>query len=246
MCQQRTQSFRIQLITDDDAGGTSALEILVAVVICFTAGESYDLCSYVSAKLLLAGAALDIYICADLAVSETYKLQRNDVCSLMQQLVEGMLSVGSGLTEEYRTCHIVHRLTETVYGFTVGLHICLLQMCRETAQSLRIRQNCCCRVSENISLIYTDQRIQHLRILQNVRISGKLIFLCGTFQELCEYFRTKGQGKYSAAYCGSGGETASDIIIHKECCQIIITLGQRRGLAGNGYHVFGSIQSCIL
>ena len=133
VCQQRTQSFRIQLITDDDAGGTSALEILVAVVICFTAGESYDLCSYVSAKLLLAGAALDIYICADLAVSETYKLQRNDVCSLMQQLVEGMLSVGSGLTEEYRTCHIVHRLTETVYRFTVGLHVTLLKMCREAA-----------------------------------------------------------------------------------------------------------------
>ena len=44
----------------------------------------------------------------------------------MQQLIEGMLSVGSGLTKDQRTCHIIHRLTKAVDGFTIGFHIHLL------------------------------------------------------------------------------------------------------------------------
>ena len=44
----------------------------------------------------------------------------------MQKLVEGMLSVGSWLTEDNRSCYIVYRLTEAVYRFTVGFHVALL------------------------------------------------------------------------------------------------------------------------
>jgi len=51
----------------------------------------------------------------------------------MQKLVEGMLSVGSWLTEDHRSGHIIHRLTKAVYGFTVRLHITLLKMSWEAA-----------------------------------------------------------------------------------------------------------------
>ena len=126
MCKQRTQSLRGQLVADDNAGRTSAFEILIAVIICLTAGKCNDLCSHVCAQLLLAGAALNDNIRADLAVLKSDKLQRNDSGSLMQQLIEGMLSVGSGFTEDQRSCHIVNRLTKAVDGFTIGFHIHLL------------------------------------------------------------------------------------------------------------------------
>ena len=126
MCKQCPQSLRGQLVADDNAGRTSAFEILIAVIICLTAGKCNDLCSHVCAQLLLAGAALNDNVRADLAVLKSDKLQRNDIGSLMQQLIEGMLSVGSGLTKDQRACHIIHRLTKAVNGFTIGFHIHLL------------------------------------------------------------------------------------------------------------------------
>ena len=54
----------------------------------------------------------------------------------MEQLVEGMLSVCSRFTEDNRSGYIVKSLTETVHALTVGLHVKLLQMCREAAQGL--------------------------------------------------------------------------------------------------------------
>ena len=47
-----------------------------------------------------------------------------------------MLSVCSRLTEENWTCWVINRLTKTVHRLTIGLHIKLLQVCRETAQCL--------------------------------------------------------------------------------------------------------------
>ena len=43
MCKQCTQSLRGQLVADDNAGRTSAFEILIAVIICLTAGKCNDL-----------------------------------------------------------------------------------------------------------------------------------------------------------------------------------------------------------
>ena len=44
----------------------------------------------------------------------------------MKKLVEGMLSVGSRLTEDYRPRHIVHRLAKAVDRLAVRLHVKLL------------------------------------------------------------------------------------------------------------------------
>ena len=83
MRKQSTQSTRIYLLTDDDAGWTSALEVLVAVLICLAAGKCHDLGSYVCAELLLAGASLDYHIGIHLVFLKAYELQRNNVRSLM-------------------------------------------------------------------------------------------------------------------------------------------------------------------
>ena len=86
----------------------------------FTAGKCYDLSSNIGTEFLLACAVLDHYIRTNLTVFESDELKRYNVSSLMQKLIEGMLSVGSWLTEDNRSCHIIYRLTKTVYGFTVG------------------------------------------------------------------------------------------------------------------------------
>ena len=42
MCKQCTQSLRGQLFADDNAGRTSAFEILIAVIICLTASAMWS------------------------------------------------------------------------------------------------------------------------------------------------------------------------------------------------------------
>ena len=105
-----------------------------------------------------------------------------------------MLSVCSRLSEDNRSCYIINRLTKAVYGFSIRLHIQLLQMCRETAQCLRVRKYCCAWVSEYISLIYTDQCIEHLRVLFDILIEGQFILSCCSVKELCKYFRSECEG----------------------------------------------------
>ena len=63
MCKQCTQSLRGQLVADDNAGRTSAFEILIAVLIGFTTCKCNDLSSNICTKLLLACAVLNCNIC---------------------------------------------------------------------------------------------------------------------------------------------------------------------------------------
>ena len=88
VCQQSAYGSRIYLITDNDAGRTAACKCLIEVVIFFTAGKCHNLSSYVRTQLLLAGASLNIHIHAALVVLITDELQRYNICSLMQELIE--------------------------------------------------------------------------------------------------------------------------------------------------------------
>ena len=128
-----TKRCRVQVLTNDNAGGTFALEVLIQVLILFTAGKCYDLSSNVCAEFLLAGAVLNIHIYAKLALPEADELERDDVRALVKELIERVLSIGSWLTEDNWSCHIVYWLAETVYSLAVGFHVTLLKVCRETA-----------------------------------------------------------------------------------------------------------------
>ena len=59
VCQKCSERLWVYLLTNDDAGWTSALEILVAVLIGFAACECHDLSCDICAELLLACAVLD-------------------------------------------------------------------------------------------------------------------------------------------------------------------------------------------
>ena len=193
--QQSTNSSRSQLLTDDDGAGTAAGELLVVVSIILAAGKGNDLCSNVGAQLLLGGRALDDNVGAHLAVAEADKLQRRDVSALVQQLIEGVLTVGAGLTEDDGTGNVVHGLAEAVDRLAVGLHVQLLQMSGETAQSLGVGQNSGSGVAQNVTLVNADQSVQQSGVLQQVGIGSQLVSLCGTVEEVSEDLGTEGQAR---------------------------------------------------
>ena len=132
MCQQSAEGCRCQLVADDDAGRSAALEILILVIILLSAGKGHDLRCDIGAELLLAGAVLNCYIVLTLTVLKANELKRNNICSLVKELIEGVLSVGSGLTEDDGTCNVINGLSESVNALTVGLHVKLLKVSRET------------------------------------------------------------------------------------------------------------------
>ena len=219
---------------------------MVGVLVSLAASKCHDLSRDVSAELLLAGAALNDNIHADLAVVKSYELHGNDVGSLMEQLIEGVLAVGSGLTEDDRSCYIIYGLAEAVDGLAVGFHIQLLQVCREAGQSLGIRKYCRAEIAACISLIDADQGIQKGCVLPDIGILSQSVGLCCAVHDRREYFRSECQGQNNCAYAGRGRITAADIVIHEECFQIISALRQRRSLTGNSKHVLGRIYACIL
>ena len=241
--QQSAQGAGSQLIADDNAGGTAAGEVLVAVVVFLAAGEGNDLRCHIGAQLLLAGAALDHNIGVHLAVTEAHKLQRGDVGALVQELVEGVLAVGAGLAEDHGAGDIVDRLTVTVDGLAVGLHIQLLQVCGEAAQSLGVGQHRGIGIAQNIALVNADQSVQQGRVLQQILILGDSVSFGSAIEELGEDLGAKGQGQYDAAHTGGRGITAADEVVHVEGGQVIGILSHGRGLAGHGDHMLGAVQA---
>ena len=71
----------------------------------------------------------------------------NEVCgdhagSLMNQLVEGVLTIRSGFTPEDLAGVVEDRASIAAHGFAIRLHGELLQVCGETVQVLRVREHC--------------------------------------------------------------------------------------------------------
>ena len=133
---------------------------------------------------------------------ESYELKRYNISSLMEQLIEGMLSVGSRLSEDNRSGHIINRLTKAVHGFSVRFHIQLLQMCRETAQCLRIRKNgCCLDIRVYFSHIHRSVHPASPDSLRIFSLMDSLSSAAASVKELCKYFRSECQGQDCSANC---------------------------------------------
>ena len=132
-CAERAGS---QLVADDDAGRTAALEILVFILVLLAARERHNLRCNVCTELLLAGCAFNDDIRADLVLLKAYELERDDGLALMEQLIEGVLAVRAGFAEDHRSGDVVNGFAKTIDGLAVRLHVYLLQMCREAGERL--------------------------------------------------------------------------------------------------------------
>ena len=241
MCKQSTKRFRIQIITINQTGRTTAIKLFIRIFIILTTSKSHNLSSNICTKFYLTSRIFNHNIIASLIFLKCNKLQRHNVSSLMQKLIERMLTICSRFTKNYRTSNIINLFTKTVYRFSVTFHIKLLQMSRKTTQSLRIRQNCSSRIFLNISFINTNQSIHQSRILCDILIQRKLIFLCSTIQKFLKNLWTKSKTQNSPANTRSRRITTTNIIIHVESSHIIRIVSQRRSFRSNSNHVFRSI-----
>ncbi len=73
--------------------------------------------------------------------SRSDEIARYHFGSLADQLIERVLTVRTWFTPDNRASLVIHNLTVTVNILTVGLHIALLEVRRETVHILVIRQN---------------------------------------------------------------------------------------------------------
>ncbi len=164
----------------------------------------------------------------------------------MQKLIERMLAVRTGFAKNHRSGDIIQRLAKAVDRLSVRLHIDLLQMGRKSRQGLRVRQYSRCFHAEHISLVDTDQGIQHIRILQRILLLRELILRVRAIEELREHLWSEGQGQHRAANCGRRGIPSADVIIHEERIEISRVLRQRRRLARDRDHVLRGIKPFLL
>ena len=164
----------------------------------------------------------------------------------MQQLIEGVLSVRSGFSEDHRPGGITDRFAEAVHALAVRFHIHLLQMRGKTAQGLAVRKHGCSRIAQDVPFVNADQRIEHRRVLHQILFRCQFVFFRRALQEPSENFRSECQGEYGAADRRGGGIASADIIVHKERGKVIAALCQRRRLAGYCDHVLRGVQSPLL
>ena len=132
MCKKRTEHFRSELVSIDEARRSFASERLVRVSVFLSASERHDLGDDVCAELFLARRILDYNISSGLILLECDELERNNVRSLMEQLIEAVLAVRSRLSENHRACDVADWLAESVHALSVRFHVELLQVRRES------------------------------------------------------------------------------------------------------------------
>src|SRR6266700_1077298 len=75
-------------------------------------------------------------------MGKTDKIARDQLGPLMDQLVEGMLTIGTGLTPDNRTSLIIDNVPIKIYMLAIALHIKLLQIGTEAIKILIIWENC--------------------------------------------------------------------------------------------------------
>ena len=123
-----------------------------------THGESIGLGKEVGHELLVVRDGFTVHHDMSLRLSEANELSRDDP-TLMHELVETMLTVGARLTEDNRAG--LNTLGVSGSGnadsLAIALHINLLNMGRESKQSLAVRKDSARLVSSNVRVVEAEK-----------------------------------------------------------------------------------------
>ncbi len=125
------------------------------------------------------------------------EVARDQFCSLMNQLVKGMLPVRPGFPPDDRTCLIAHFSPAPVDRLPVALHIPLLKVGREPVHVLIIRQNGLCLGTEEVVVPHPDQGKQDGDVLFKGGLPEMDVHGMGTLEELNKMLKSyrAGDGK---------------------------------------------------
>jgi hypothetical protein len=135
------------------------------------------------------------HIIPPLRTEETNELEGHDICSLVQELIETMLTIGPRFSEDDGAGGVIERFPEPIHPFPVGLHIQLLEMGRKTVQGLAIGEDRGARIGQHVPLVHAQQGIQEGGVLQNVGLQGFGVCLMGPCQQFLEGLLPESQGK---------------------------------------------------
>src|SRR5262245_62044945 len=106
----------------------------------------------------------------------------NNLCSLVNQLVKRMLSVGSRFTPDHWSCRIIHFIAVAVNILTIAFHISLLKICCKAMHVLIVGEDGFCSCFKEIAIPYTDKCHQHRYIFLKLSFPEMFIGFMSSFQ----------------------------------------------------------------
>ncbi len=132
-------------------GLASGAEFFLSLGESLAVHQSFRLGEEVGKQLLVVIANLVV------AVGRGDEVARNHLGALVDELVEGMLAVGTRFAPEDRTRLVVHALGIAVNGLAVGFHVGLLEVGGEAVEVLVVREHGVARSAEEVVVPNADE-----------------------------------------------------------------------------------------
>ena len=130
--------------------------------------------------------------------SRSDEIARYHFGSLVDQLVERVLTVSAWFTPDNRASLVIHNVTVTVNILTVGLHIALLEVRRETVHILVIRQNRLSFRTKEIVVPDANQRQQYRQVFLGRRGGEMLVHRVCARKQFNEVIKADGENNRQA------------------------------------------------
>src|SRR2546427_11023377 len=121
------------------------------------------------------------------------KVARNQLRSLVDQLIEGVLSVGAGLAPDDGTRRIVHGQAVAPDALAVALHVALLKVGRKTMQILVVRKDGVRLRAEKVVIPDAEQTENDRQILLQLGSAKMLVHRMRAREQRLEILRADGK-----------------------------------------------------
>eukprot|EP00158_Paraphelidium_tribonemae_P008264 Partr_v1_DN28534_c0_g1_i1_m73882 len=193
-CNKRTQVEWSQFLEHDRVGGTVTLKHLVLhqwlvdvgshfgtdFVVALAHHQGFSLREKVREENLVVDTARNWVV----SFNGCQKVTWNDLGSLVDELVEGVLAVSSRLSPDDGTGRVVNALSVTSDILAVGFHISLLEIGSEAVHVLIIRKNGVGLSTVEVVVPYSDQRKNDGQVLLQRRLAKVTVHRVTTGQHL--------------------------------------------------------------
>ena len=178
-----------------------------------------------------------------LVFREPNELERNDVRSLMEELIERMLSVRARLAEYDRSGFIVQWFAGAIDRFSVRFHIELLEVRGKSGQPLGVRQDSRGWHAENVPLVEADHGVQEDGVFPDGWLHRGLVDRVSPFKKFSEGFGAVGEREHDAADGARHRISSADVVIDEETRDITRILGEGARCARDGHEMFRAVEA---
>ena len=122
------------------------------------------------------------------------EIRRHQLRTLVNELKEGVLPVGAGLSPDNGSGVVVHGYPVTGHPLAVAFHICLLQIGGQQTQGVVVRQDGMIAGAEEIAIPDAQQAKDHRHIALEIRVAEMFVHLVGAGQQPAEVVHAHDQG----------------------------------------------------